>query len=111
MARDERAEREAAVQRIVRGFDARAVDETPFRPAEFLILSMIVRSAYDKYTNVMGIRPDNLWWVALIEARRPSICSSGIRTASLLGAACRYAATRCSYLSAKRKGCGTRELT
>jgi hypothetical protein len=67
MARDERAEREAAVQRIVRGFDARSVDETPFRPAEFLIFSMIVRSAYDKYTNVMGIRPDNLWWVALIE--------------------------------------------
>jgi hypothetical protein len=65
--RDEKAAREAAIRKVVREFDSHSVDEAPFRPEEFVILSMLERSAYDKYVGVYGKRPSNLWWVSLSE--------------------------------------------
>ena len=66
-AQEERAAREAAVRRVVRGFDPGSPDDAPFRPAEFVILSMIAQRALDKHTSVMGKRPQNLWWVSFAE--------------------------------------------
>ena len=63
-AQEKREAKEAAVRRVIRGFDTRSVDEAPFRPEEFAILNKIERDVFHKQQYEHGGKPPLLWSVS-----------------------------------------------